>query len=113
MSLEGLGLLACGGADGVLDGFAAGAQLGDAFLGEGDDRMAGVIVLLHAQRLPIPGLVDVFQLGPESLELLGVLVALIAGVARKFVVGVKPLDVVTPAVQESSISSSGSALILL
>jgi hypothetical protein len=53
MGLQRLGLLSLGGLDGGLDGFAAGAQLGDALLGEGNDGMVGVVVLLNAQRLSI------------------------------------------------------------
>jgi hypothetical protein len=85
MSVEGLGLSACGGSDGVIDGFAAGAQLDDAFLCEGDDGVLGVVVLLHAQRLSMSGLVDALQLALETLQLFGVLVVLIAARAGEFV----------------------------
>ncbi len=44
--------------------------------------MVGIVVLLHAQRLPMSGLVDALQLTPETLQLFRVLVVLIASRGR-------------------------------
>ena len=71
--------------DGVADRLSPHAQLVDALLGERDDRVVGVVVLLHAQALSVKGLIDVFQLGLEACQLAGVPVLVGACAAGEFV----------------------------